>query len=136
MLYISKEAKRVIDNRRVVPARRYPDLVPAPPAIRTDIRGLFHMNYTDARPPFLRQAHLFSHLPRTQPINTHLQKHHVQAALAMALKLDVYAQRGYNNTERLQAVTTKGEIVNNLLSTFLDAVLLGYLEPTEQNYVG
>lgn len=134
-LSISVAAKAKLDAKRIMPARRFPHLVPAqggPP--RSSLQKLFHMDYADCRPPFLKQAKAFSINPRTMPALVSLHPHHVQAVLALALKWDIVASRGYNNTERLQAVVTPSEIKANLLGTFLDAVILGYLVPMETTY--
>jgi hypothetical protein len=132
---ISLAAKSQLDSLRITPKRRYPHLVPPSPTPRPPIAKRFHPNYVDNRSDSLRQAHLWSFNNRIVHVDTYLTDLQVAVVLAMALEHDVYAQRTHGVSEKLIPITNPNSITHHLLGQFLDAVILGYLIPTEAAYV-
>lgn len=133
-LYVSLEAKAVLDRHRILPPRRYPQLVPEVQRVpRNNIASKFHMDYADTRPERLKYLQVFSDSVRPVQVLTSLHPEHIEAVLGLTLKWDVMAKRMYPNTEAFLPAP-RGEVLNNLLSTFLDAVLLEYIIPIERQY--
>lgn len=129
-LGISLEASVKYNKMRQPPAHKYADLtgkLPNPNYIST--HKFFHSNYTDNRPPHLKQDNRLSAEARIVDVGVRLSDKQIADVINLCINLEIDAKRGINKPYYHQ---TEHAIIVNLLGQFLDAVILGRLTLTHE----
>lgn len=88
---------------------------------RSNITTYFHSEYIDARPQWLKSARTWSVNERKFPTEVSLSKAQVAAVLKLSQEMDIDPKPAAKLSPSSRGV------VGYLLTTFLDAVLVGYL---------
>ncbi len=113
-------ALRISINTRIALDKLFVDAVTGRVAGRAALARLFHANYIDNRPQWLRDAHCWSVSSRLVQTHVNLTPEQVDQVLTLAIAHDVQIKYAARNNAPSPVY---------LLSTFLEAVVQGYLVP-------
>jgi hypothetical protein len=122
-LHISQEARDKLNMTRAAGIRKAPRtgirVIP-----RAKLHTLFHSQYIDARKPFEVASEVWSPddvFPRTSPTSVHITKAQVAAVMRLAVEHEIVPPKDLSETR----------LINYLLGTFLEAVIMGRLREKE-----